>query len=122
MNSKKYLLIVATACIALLGHQSTIAGTYLGKGQVRKVLTDDNNYGGCMAFIAFDPDFASTACNNFVSFGCDGQFMSKSQANTNFSLAQLAMITGVQVNIYADTSKTYNGSYCLGDRIDVAAP
>lgn len=121
MNLKKYLLIVATACITLLGQQSTIAGTYLGSGQVLKVLSDSNEYGGCMAFIAFDPSFASTGCDNFVSFGCDGQFISKSQANANYSLAQLALVTGVNVNIYADTTKTYNVSYCLADRIDVEA-
>ncbi|MHC8604047.1 hypothetical protein ACYVVD_02675 [Arenicellales bacterium IMCC58067] len=122
MSFKKYLLIVATASITLLGHQSTIAGTYLGAGQVLKVFTDSNSYGGCLDYIAFDPSFASTGCDNFVSFGCDGQFISKSQANTNFSMAQLALVTGVTVNIFADTTKTYNGSFCLADRIDVAAP
>lgn len=121
MNLKKYLLILATACITLLGHQSTIAGTYLGSGQVLKVLTDSNDYGGCMAFVAFDPNYAGTSCDNFVSFGCDGKFISKSQANANLSMAQLALVTKVAVNIYADTTKTYNVSYCLADRIDVAA-
>ena len=102
------------------------AGTYLGPGKVDKVFTDSNNYGGCMAYITFDPAFANTGCDNFVSFGCDGQYVSKTQANTNFSLAQLALVTNVTVNIFADTTKTYNtgpgtGPYCLADRIDVAA-
>lgn len=111
--------------IALIGH-SALAGTYLGEGKVLKVFTDSNAYGGCMAYISFDPNFAGTNCDNFISFGCDGLHISKTQANTNFSMAQLALVMGTTVNIFADTTKVYNtgnglGPYCLADRIDVAA-
>ena len=108
--------LIATLLISSVAN----SGTYLGEGRVDKVFTDNTNYGGCMAYITFDPNFAGTNCDNFISFGCDGQFISKSQANTNFSLAQLALVTGATVNIFADTSSTYNGNYCLADRIDVA--
>ena len=105
--------------------QCALAGTYLGEGTVLKIFTDSNDYGGCMAYISFDPNFAGTGCDNFVSFGCDGFYITKAQANTNFNLAQLALVTGATVNIFADTTKVYNtgnglGPYCLADRIDVA--
>ena len=121
----KKLLKIVVSCIFLIhcGHLAAQV-TYLGEGKVIKILTDADFYGGCMAYVAFDSadtGFVTSGCDRFVSFGCDGGFISKSAATSNFQSAQLALLTGAEINVFADPSRTYNGNYCLVTRVDVAA-
>lgn len=115
--------MVSCIILAYCGHAAA-QSMELGTGKVLKLLTSADNYGGCMAYVAFDnadTGFVTSGCNNFVSFGCDGGFISKSAATSNFQSAQLALVTGAEIDVQADPSRTYNGNYCLVTRVDIAA-
>lgn len=96
-----------------------------GAVQIVSTLQDPANYGGCMARISPGPAAGNLAALNctrdiFVTFDClntSGQ-TSKSSAIQMFDTAQLAFVTGKNVNVVVDDSVKIN-DFCLVRRIDL---
>lgn len=103
-------------CLALLLVSATLpsmAGTAGLTGKVTRILLDDQNYGGCMAFMNPGPQSLTLNCgNDWVSFDCTGDFHSKSIANQMFSAAQLAYITDSDFRVKLNDAELHNG-FCV---------
>ena len=85
---------------------------------VTRILTDNENFGQCMAVTEPSAEDRGLACKSYwVTFSCDGTFNSKSIGNAKYSAAQLAYVTGSQVFVSVDDTKRHNG-YCFAQRID----
>ena len=101
------------AVLALTATLPTAAGTAGLTGQVTRILLDDQNYGGCMAFMVPGPQTTTLTCgNDWVSFDCTGNFHSKSIANQMFSAAQLAYITESDFRVKLNDAELHNG-FCV---------
>ena len=75
-----------------------------------------------MALLADRPDSVGLNCQGqWVSFSCSGDFTGKDVAQRNFDMAQIALLTKVNVRIYADDTKKHNG-VCFVRRIDLFPP
>lgn len=105
-----------------------IAATGEGIAIITSTLQDPVNHGGCMARISPGPSTITAYGGGnlncpgdvFVSFDClnsSGQTV-KSMANSMFSTAQLAYITGDSVTVVVDDLVKING-FCLARRIDL---
>lgn len=124
----KYTLSrLIAAGLALVSLNATAA---IGEGAatIISTLQDPVNYGGCMARISPGPStIAAYSGGNlscpgdvFVSFDClnsSGE-TTKSMANSMFSTAQLAYVTGDSVTVVVDDAVKING-FCLVRRIDL---
>ena len=86
------------------------------EGRVVTLFNDYPNYGWCMAKIDFT---VPSECDQFISFGCDGQYIPKAVANGNFQLIQLAYVTGQTVKVGVREDLRYNVNFCLGQRVDI---
>lgn len=113
--------MLLTLFIGLSLAVDTSAATSSLTTNVRRVLVDDSNYGGCMAQFTDNPRSTLTDCGNeWLTFDCFSAFPgnSKSAAQNKLSQAQLALVTGRKVYVkFTDTRKA-NG-YCFAQRIDV---
>ena len=112
----KRVLILAVA----LNSITVDAAVATWKTTVKEVMIDSTLYGGCMAKIASGPASAGLAsCNDdWVSMDCFGNFYSKADAANKLSTAQLAYVTGNKVRLRVRDTYTYNGSYCVVERMD----
>ncbi len=89
---------------------------------VERVVSDSQWFGGCMALLGKRPDSVGLDCEgSFVSFSCTGDFIEKDKANRHFEMAQVALLTGAQVQFVVDDTKKHNG-YCFVKRMDMVAP
>ncbi len=85
----------------------------------RTMVTGDELFGGCMAFLSEDPAEALPGCkNSWVTFSCDGTYTDPVRAYRMLDQAQLALATGLRVLVIVDDSKVHNG-YCFASRINV---
>lgn len=110
-------LVAATLILgATSGVASGATASYFA--QVDRIISDDVNFGGCMAVTVPGPQSTGLTCgNNFVTFDCTADFGSKSAAQQKLSAAQLAFVTNKQVRLVIDDAQTHNG-YCFVRRID----
>ena len=115
MKGFKLYIVVA---ILLSAARTSVAATGGVEFTVTGLLTDDTNYGGCMARVTPSPETLGLACAaGYVTFSCTGDFNSKSLGQTKFSAAQLAFVTDKKIYIALDDTKLHNG-YCYGSRAD----
>lgn len=85
---------------------------------VERILTDSENFGGCMAFVNPSPSDEGLDCSaSWITFSCTGDFNSKSDAQSKVSAAQLALVTRGRVGIRVEDDRKHNG-YCFARRID----
>ncbi len=78
-------------------------------------------YGGCMVALGVAVSKAVPIVNcpgNWVSFSCNGTYISKDLAFYMLDQAQLALSLNKQVFVTVDDTKKHNG-YCFASRIDV---
>ena len=85
------------------------------EGKIKKILTDDTYYGGCMVYIE-EFESTTTCPNNWVSLSCDGTFNSKENARRMLETAQLAFVTDTNVQITVIEEQLHDG-YCVGDMV-----
>ena len=89
------------------------------KGTVNRTLLQEGAWGLCMANIVPGPETVLPSCaEGWVTFSCSGDFNSKSAGNLKFQSAQLAFITGKELDIAVEDTKRHNG-YCFAVRVDV---
>ncbi|MGB5621843.1 MAG: hypothetical protein WBN65_05060 [Gammaproteobacteria bacterium] len=121
----KMLRMIASVMgvIACLSASVTEADTAFFRTSVdRTLMTGDSKFGGCMALLSKTFADVLPACGNrWVTFSCDGTYTDPVRAYRMLDQAQLALATGMEVNVMVDDSKKHNG-YCFASRIDVISP
>jgi hypothetical protein len=88
---------------------------------INKVLVQEGLYGGCMIQIDQNIADAGLVCpaNTWVSFDCEGFYVSKASAQRAFDSAQMAFALQKKVTVHVDDSKTHNVNFCVAVRIDL---
>lgn len=82
---------------------------------ISKLLISNDNYGGCMAKI----DTSITYCaDDWISFGCTGEFNDATLAWRMYDQAQMAFSLGKTIRLDVENHEKYNG-FCTAKRIDV---
>lgn len=123
---------ILSACVfslALAGASvnAQIVDKVVSGTSITRVLTDDNNYGGCMAGITADLSALNlVGCKaGYVSFNCGGEqgVNTKSEGNNKFQIATLAGLTSNPVTMVVTNGVKFNtdsngNGYCLAKRID----
>jgi hypothetical protein len=122
MKTRLSLIASALLMIGLTQAESAYAvqGS-LTTAITRTLVTVPQTYGGCMAKLAAALSTAVPAVNcpgNFVSFSCNGTYVSKDLAFYMLDQAQLALSLNKQVFVVVDDTKKHNGN-CFAQRIDV---
>lgn len=77
-------------------------------------------FGGCMVQLARSPSLENLNCpdGKWVSLSCAGEYASKADAMRMLDSAQLAFVTGRNVQIYVDDMRKHD-TWCFAYRIDV---
>ena len=118
MNFAKAITVCCITLLLFSNYASATKGAVTSR--VIRILTDDTRYGGCMAEMATSPSTVLAGCGTrFVTFDCLNTLgtTNKSNAQTRFASAQLAYVTGNDLYVKFDDSKTING-YCYAERAD----
>ena len=85
----------------------------------KTMVTADGTRGGCMASLSSDPAAKLPACRKtWVTFSCDGTHTDPLLAYRMLDQAQLALATGLQVQVTVTDEKQHEG-YCFVERIKV---
>ena len=124
MNKQKTSVINGAVLAALVLLPSFAFAATQGKEvTVTGVLTDDTNYGGCMARVDPAPNtYGSVTCQGaYITFSCACTHTTKSDSQTKYSAAQLAFVTGGRLFVILDDSKKHNG-FCYAQRVDNLPP
>ena len=115
------LKAVAVAIALLLGASEQVLATegYI-VGTVKRVLmTSDATWGGCMAVLSPSPHTVLPDCYpGWVTFSCSGDFTDQVRAYRMVDMAELALATGKNVQVWFRDDMKHNG-YCFASRIDV---
>jgi hypothetical protein len=112
--------LIAALVLASCAMPSLADIAWVNNANIKKILIEDNKYGGCMVLL--DKSVADTglACPTaWVSLDCDGLFGSKLSAQRKFDSAQMAFALDKNVSLQVDDSKKFNENYCVAVRIDV---
>lgn len=124
MSLNRFGWVFFMAVFASSGFAATevVSGT-----RITRILTDDNNYGGCMAGVSADLAAEGLpGCKpGYVSFNCMGaeEANTKSEGKAKFDAATLAGVTGARVTLVVTDAVKFNTDnnglgYCLAQRID----
>jgi hypothetical protein len=110
--------VIATLLFAA-GGQAMAASSYVIGNVNRVLMTGDDTFGGCMAALSVDPQTVLPGCQSWwVTFSCSGAFTDVVRAYRMADVAELALATGKQVQVFFRDDTTHNG-YCFAYRIDV---
>lgn len=113
----KKVIMVFISVFLLMSAIPVKAEKFWVTGNVKRTLTDDSAYNGCMILL-------STSLGNgcpgggWVSLDCKGVEFSASAGSRKYASAIVAASTNKQVSIYVDNAKTA-GPYCIAQRLDV---
>ncbi len=124
----RQILAVATSLVVaslLMTQQAHATRSFITGAQVIEIRSyGAGQFGGCVAQINknvnSDGDQVLTCGNQFlVGFGCDGtKSSSKSEAQNMLATAQLAMVTGSNVDVYVNDQERY-GTLCVAEFVYV---
>jgi hypothetical protein len=83
----------------------------------KTMVTADASRGGCMMALSADPASVLPACKKtWVTFSCDGTYTDPVRAFRMLDQAQLAIATGMKVQISFTDEKTHDG-FCFVERM-----
>lgn len=126
------MIRASIAVLTLIFSTSAFSAQAVWNTAITKILTDSENFGGCMALLSStsaDNGLTCTtsgqAASGYVSMDCNGTYNSKSEGQALYSAAQLALVTQTMVTIRVTSNNLFNDKYCTAVRIDnsnVAAP
>ena len=122
MQSRKVSFGLAAMSVTLLmcaaGPTAAESG-YLVANVNRVLLKADATFGGCMAGLSANPQTVLPSCQSWwVTFSCSGDFTDPVRAYRMVDVAELALATGKQVQVFFRDDMKHNG-YCFAHRIDV---
>lgn len=115
MRLRRFLIILA--CMA---SASAFGATGSVVAKVTSILTDDSNYGGCMAYLSVNPATVLPACGgSWITFDCLASLptSTKSTNLNKYSAAQLAYVTNGNLFVSFNDAKKING-FCYAERVD----
>jgi hypothetical protein len=79
----------------------------------------DSTRGGCVAALSKNPAAVLPACKKtWVTFSCDGTYTDPVRAYRLLDQAQLALATGLEVQVTVTDAKMHDG-YCFASQIKV---
>ena len=114
--------VMAVVGLLVVAPVAASAMTATFDAKVRRTLaSDEEKFGGCMVLLDVSPLEQGLNCNpgnNWVTFSCSGEHVSKSSALRMFDSAQMAFVMDRTVRVTVDDSRKHNG-WCLVERIDV---
>ena len=116
-----------TACSILM---FLLLGAMPAQGAVKQyntpilgITTSANGFNGCMIKVRpVDPNlFCEEPTNNatFLSLDCTGEWVDPSDAQNNLRTAQIAMLTGKNVNVVVNDRFTTDRGYCLAQQLTI---
>lgn len=114
------------ASTLLLVSLTQVESAYAAQGDLtttitRTLVSVPEIYGGCMVALGAAVSTAVPTVNcpgNWVSFSCNGTYISKDLAFYMLDQAQLALSLNKKVKLTVDDTKKHNGN-CFVKRIDV---
>ena len=114
MTIRKACFLLAFLAISSAGHTELVRQSNL---TVNRLLTDAENYGGCMA--ALQGYNAPAGCGtNWIALDCEGVQITKAAGRRSYEIAQMALALEKQVLVVVDTELSING-YCVAKRMDL---
>lgn len=85
----------------------------------KTMVLSDSTRGGCVAALSRNPAAVLPACKKtWVTFSCDGTYTDPVRAYRMLDQAQLALATGLQVQVTLTDAKMHDG-YCFVNQIKV---
>ena len=85
----------------------------------KTMVTSDSTRGGCVAALSKNPAAVLPACKKtWVTFSCDGTYTDPVRAYRMLDQAQLALATGLQVQVLVTDARMHDG-YCFVEQIKV---
>jgi hypothetical protein len=109
------LILIVVAALS----SSAFAARAAFNADVVRVLSDSENYGGCMALLSVRPADRGLDCwGSWVTFSCSGDFSDRASAIRKFEMAQVALLTDNQIFVVVDDTKKHN-NYCFAPRVDL---
>jgi hypothetical protein len=95
------------------------ATSYVIANVDRVLIYGYNTFGGCMAALSVSPQSVLAGCQgSWVTFSCTGDFTDQVRAYRMVDVAELALATGKEVQVFFRDDMKHNG-YCFAYRIDV---
>ena len=88
--------------------------------QIDRLMVDSEYFGGCMAALTVPPQAQPgyEGCSaTWVTLDCEGLINTKSEGAAKLSAAQLAYVTGKEVQVQVYAQRKING-YCWARRVD----
>ena len=125
MNKSVINMLRPLVVLVLFAISLSASGASTVRTTVTKILSDDVNYGGCMAYIATSPKddqgLACTSSLSAVTFDCLNSrgTTNKSLANTKFQSAQLALVTGADIKLKVTSRGGLPNGVCFAEWIQV---
>ena len=118
-NKEKPMKIHSALMVFLFGVASASQGAIVAQSglTVERMLTDNVNFGGCMAKIT-NYDNPAGCSAGWVTFDCEGIYSSKEAGRRAFEIAQMAYALDKTVYIVVESTQKING-YCAVKRIDL---
>jgi hypothetical protein len=85
---------------------------------VQRLLTVENELGGCMARLAVDMrQVSGNECGEWVSFSCTHELLDADTSNRLWDSIQLAYVMKKAIRVQVDPNRKHNG-HCVARRID----
>ena len=110
----------AAGILACLYASTALADTARITAFVERTMVDaDDKVGGCMVRLSEDPATVLPACKNaWITFSCTGTYTDPVRAYRMLDQAQLAIATGMKVDVTIHDTMMHNG-YCFASRINL---
>ena len=102
--------------------------SYISDAEVLNVrVYSDGRFGGCGAQISKNINTAGSnqlSCGKttFISFDCEGAYVSKASGQSLFQMMQLAMVSNRLVDVVVDQTRVWNETTCTGTYAIVKLP
>lgn len=105
---------LAAALVAITLPAIGNADEWLDRASVTELMRrNDGNFGNCMIRLNKTPSETSCGVTRWVSLDCEGNYVSKADANAMFDMATASKLLGRQVWIYVtDTNTQETDGYC----------
>ena len=87
------------------------------RGEISRILTTEQLFGGCMAEVRGYSGSASCK-GGWVTFDCSGDFNDKSASRNMLETAQMAFALELPGDFWVEPGQTHNG-YCVVKRVDL---
>ena len=110
MKGSRTLVGLATI-FGMISLTNAATETLQGAKVIEILRVSGSTYGGCMAKL--NQSAQTAACGaSWVSFGCSGEFISKSAAESYLNLATAAQVTNGTLRVVINDAQKYNG-FCM---------